>query len=111
MPQLAAYYWNGAHAVPHGVRDINSTGAFLVTEERWHLGTVLLVTLQCTDEYLDGRCPLSISVQSKVVRWGIDGVGVTFLFPSKERALARSTDRKAFIAFLRSLGPGSGWSG
>jgi PilZ domain len=105
-PQLDAYYWNGAKAVPHSVRDISSTGAYIVTEERWHLGTILMVTLQGTDEYIDARPPLSISVQSKVVRSGIDGVGLTFLFPNKESALAHGADRKAFIAFSQSIGRG-----
>ncbi len=110
-PQLDAYYWNGANAVPHSVRDISSTGAYIVTEERWHPGTILMVTLQSTDEYIDARPPLSISVQSKVVRWGIDGVGLTFLFPSKESAFTHGADRKAFIAFSQSVGQGSGRSG
>ena len=105
-PQLAAYYWNGANAVPHSVRDISSTGTYIVTEERWHLGTILMVTLQSTDEYIDARPPLSISVQSKVVRSGIDGVGLTFLFPNKEGALAHGADRKAFKAFSQSVGGG-----
>src|ERR1700722_19059121 len=105
-PQLAAYYWNGANAVPHSVRDISSSGAYILTEERWHVGTILMVTLQSTDEYIDARPPLSISVQSKVVRSGIDGVGLTFLFPNKEGALAHGADRKAFKAFSQSVGQG-----
>ena len=110
-PQLEAYYWNGANAVPHNVRDISSTGTYIVTEERWHLGTILMVTLQSTDEYIDARPPLSISVQSKVVRSGIDGVGLTFLFPNKESALAHGADRKAFKAFSQSVRQGSARSG
>jgi hypothetical protein len=102
-PQLEAYYWNGAKAVPHNVRNISSTGAYIVTEERWHLGTILMVTLQSTDEYIDARPPLSISVQSKVVRSGIDGVGLTFLFPSNGSALAYGANRKAFTAFSQSV--------
>src|ERR1700733_13365907 len=105
-PQLDAYYWNGANAVPHSVRDISSTGAYIVTEERWHPGTILMVTLQSTNEYIDARPPLSISVQSKVVRWGTDGVGLTFLFPNREGALADGADRKAFRAFSQSVGHG-----
>ena len=105
-PQLDAYYWNGANSVPHSVRDISSTGAYIVTEERWHVGTILMVTLQSTDEYIDARPPLSISVQSKVVRSGIDGVGLTFLFPNKESALAHGADRKTFKAFSQSVGHG-----
>jgi hypothetical protein len=70
-----------------------------------------MVTLQSTDEYIDVRPPLSISVQSKVVRWGIDGVGLTFLFPNKESVLSDGADRKAFIAFSQSVGQRSGRSG
>ena len=105
-PQLDAYYWNGANAVAHSVRDISSTGAYIVTEDRWHVGTILMMTLQSTNEYMDARPPLSISVQSKVVRSGIDGVGLTFLFPNTESALAHGADRKAFKAFSQSVGHG-----
>jgi hypothetical protein len=105
-PQLDAYYWNGAKAVPHSVRDISSTGAYIVTEERWHPGTVLMVTLQSTDEYIDSRPPLLISVQSKVVRWGTDGVGLTFLFPRNESVLSDGAGRRAFIAFSKSVARG-----
>ena len=105
-PQLDAYYWNGANAVAHSVRDISSTGAYIVTEDRWHVGTILMMTLQSTNEYMDARPPLSISVQSKVVRSGIDGVGLTFLFPNTESVLAHGADRKAFKAFSQSVGHG-----
>jgi hypothetical protein len=101
-PQLEAYYWNGANAVPHSVRDISATGACIVTEERWHPGTVLTVTLQSTDEYIDARPPRLITVRSKVVRWAIDGVGFAFVFPGKESA-PDGADRKALVAFSKSL--------
>jgi hypothetical protein len=103
-PRLAAYYWNGAHAAPHRVRDISSTGLYLLTEERWHPGTVLMITLQKTDTDADARFSRSIRMQAKVVRWGDDGVGLTFLFTTKESPLADGADRKAFIAFSQSLG-------
>jgi hypothetical protein len=101
-PQLEAYYWNGANAVPHSVRDISTTGAYIVTEERWHPGTVLTVTLQSTDEYIEARPSRSITVRSKVVRWGVDGVGFAFVFPGKGSALD-GADRKVFVAFSKSL--------
>jgi hypothetical protein len=101
-PQLEAYYWNGANALPHCVRDISATGAYIVTEERWHPGTVLTVTLQSTDEYIEARPPRSITVRSKVVRWGIDGVGFAFVFPGRESA-PHGADRKALVAFSKSL--------
>ena len=48
-PGLAAYYWNGSSPVAHGIRDISSTGLYVVTEERWYPGTLVLMTLQRTD--------------------------------------------------------------
>ena len=35
---MAAYYWNGAAPKAHTVRDISSTGLYVVTEERWYPG-------------------------------------------------------------------------
>lgn len=103
-PQLEAYYWNGAAPAPHRVRDISSAGAYLLTEERWHPGTVLMVTLQRTDEYIDGR-PRSITVKSKIVRWGVDGLGFVFVFPATTDfrgwdAYVHGADRKMFDSFV-----------
>ena len=49
-PGLAAYYWNGAAPKAHAVRDISPTGLYVVTEERWYPGTLVLMTLQRTDD-------------------------------------------------------------
>ena len=46
---LAAYYWTGAPPAAHSIRDISSTGLYVVTEERWYPGTLVLMTLQRTD--------------------------------------------------------------
>lgn len=75
---LAAYYWNGAAPIAHGIRDISTSGLYVVTEERWYPGTLVLMTLQrtdCTEEVAER----SISVQSRAVRWGPDGVGLQFV--------------------------------
>ena len=103
-PQLEVYYWSGSAPAPHSVRDISSGGAYLVTEERWHPGTVLMLTLQRTDEYIDDR-PRSITLQSKVVRWGIDGVGFVFVFPATTDfrgwdVYVHGADRKMFAGFV-----------
>jgi PilZ domain len=105
--RLEAYYWNGSAPVPHRVRDISSAGAYLVTEDRWHPGTVLMLTLQRTDEYIDGH-PDSITLQSKVIRWGIDGVGFVFVFPGTTDflgwdAYVHGADRKMFSNFVRGI--------
>jgi uncharacterized protein len=75
---VAAYYWNGSVPAPHGVRDISSSGLYVVTEERWYPGTLVLMTLQRTDcgEEVAER---SVSVHSRAVRWGPDGVGLQFV--------------------------------
>jgi hypothetical protein len=81
-PGLAAYYWNGAAPKAHAVRDISATGLYLETEERWYPGTLVLMTLQRTD---DGEkiAERSISVMSRAVRWGNDGVGLQFVLPNE----------------------------
>ena len=73
-PGLAAYYWTGGVAEAHNVRDISSTGLYLVTEERWYPGTLILMTLQETGS--GPECAeRAIAVHSRAVRWGEDGVG------------------------------------
>jgi hypothetical protein len=112
-PRLAAFYWNGAAPMEHGIRDISSTGFFLIKEERWYPGTLVMMTLQKKGEAEDspGR---SISVQSKAVRWGSDGVGLEFFLPDgKENRRDRNpleggADRKALEEFLKSFKTGEG---
>jgi hypothetical protein len=83
-PGLAAYYWNGSAPEPRGVRDISSTGLYVITEERWYPGTLVLMTLQRNDmdEEVAER---SIRVQSRAVRWGPDGVGLQFILEDEPR--------------------------
>ena len=103
-PHLAAYYWTGAQASPHRVRDISSTGTYLVTEDRWHPGTLLIITLQKPVTAADTRSSQSIRVQSKVIRSGTDGVGFAFVFPGtadprNRDASFQEADQNALIAF------------
>ena len=107
-PGLAAYYWNGAAPEAHGIRDISSSGLYLVTEERWYPGTLVLMTLQRTDsgEKIAER---SIAVQSRAVRWGHDGVGLQFILPESQDLkrgngpMGEGADRKEFERFLQQL--------
>jgi hypothetical protein len=107
-PGLAAYYWNGAAPVAHGVRDISSSGLYVVTEERWYPGTLVLMTLQRTDhgeEYAER----SIAVQSRAVRWGPDGVGLQFILTDDQdlrhgkTAMMDAASREEFELFLEQL--------
>lgn len=111
-PGIAAYYWNGAAPEAHGVRDISSTGIYVVTEERWYPGTLVLMTLQRTEdgEKTAERC---ISVLTRAVRWGQDGVGLQFVLDDgKDPKQARNeltiegADRREFERFLQQLKKG-----
>lgn len=107
-PGLAAYYWNGAAPVAHGVRDISSSGLYLVTEERWYPGTLVLMTLQKTD-HGDEFAERSIAVQSRAVRWGPDGVGLQFILTdgkdlrNGKTAILDAATREEFDLFLAQL--------
>jgi hypothetical protein len=106
---LAAYYWTGATPEPHDVKDISSTGLYLVTEERWYPGTLILMTLSRTD--CGEECAeRSIAVHSRAVRWGSDGVGLQFILASPQDArrglqtpIVDGLDKRELDRFLRQL--------
>jgi len=102
-PGLAAYYWTGGAPEAHQIKDISSTGLYVVTEERWYPGTLVLMTLQNTaaGEEVAER---TICVHSRAVRWGKDGVGLQFVLQknSDDPAMA-AADRKALDRFLQRL--------
>jgi len=78
LPGLVAYYWTGGAPQAFHIADISNVGLYLLTDERWFPGTMILMTLQRTNT--DGDDPDDfISVLSKVIRWGSDGVGLTFV--------------------------------
>lgn len=107
-PSLAAFFWTGGAPVEHGVRDISSTGLYLVTEERWYPGTLVMITLQKRNEAIDSP-DRSIAVQSKAVRWGEDGVGLQFVLPEAndrrrgQNLLEEGVDRRALAKFLEGF--------
>ena len=107
-PGLAAYFWNGSAPVAHGIRDISSSGLYVVTEERWYPGTLVLITLQRSDhgeEYAER----SIAVQSRAVRWGPDGVGLQFVLSDDtdlrngKTPILDAASREEFERFLEQL--------
>ena len=102
-PGLAAYYWTGGPPEAHPVKDLSSTGLYVVTEERWYPGTLILMTLQMTD-FGEEIAERTICVHSRAVRWGRDGVGLQFVLEkeSDESSMA-AADRKALDRFLIRL--------
>lgn len=77
-PRLSAFYWNGGTPNAHDIRDVSSTGLYVLTEDRWYPGTLILMTLQDLDCEENGAKPV-ISVKVRAVRCGTDGVGLQFV--------------------------------
>lgn len=108
LPGLVAYYWTGSTPRAYQISDISSSGFYVLTEERWFPGTLVLMTLQRTDS-LGKNVDDTISVQTKVVRWGSDGLGLAFVLarsadPSDLYATRDSgADRKTLERFLDRL--------
>jgi Putative Flp pilus-assembly TadE/G-like len=109
-PLLVAYYWDGSVPMAHEIQNISSTGFYLLTNERWQLGTVVTMTLQRTDiEDAKTHPEGYIMVPSKVIRLGTDGVAFEFV-PQSDKASSdtngrtrRSTGRKAMGKFIERL--------
>ena len=77
-PRLVAYDSDGGALEVHGVKDLSAHGIYLMTEERWPLGSFVTMTLQRTDGLEENLGRNAIAVQLRVVRWGKDGVGLAF---------------------------------
>jgi hypothetical protein len=75
LPPLVAHLGSIPTSRGYKVGDVSSSGFYMLTSERWLSGTEMLVTLQRTDG-LD--LPATITLLSKVVRTGTDGVGFSF---------------------------------
>jgi hypothetical protein len=84
-PHLAAYDIEEADIASHPIRDISTTGLYLLTEERWPLGTRLRMSLQRTDG-LDDTSMIPTTVEMRVSRWGADGVGLEFVTADAEHS-------------------------
>jgi hypothetical protein len=78
-PRLVAYDSKGGSLEVHGVKDMSANGLYLITEERWPLGSRVTMTLQRTDGLDDDPRKDTITVQLRVIRWGNDGVGLAFV--------------------------------
>jgi hypothetical protein len=96
VDQFAAYRWNGSALTQEPVRDISSTGLYLVTNERWEPGTILALNMQ-REGSLELEPARRITTQAKVVRCGTDGVGLTLLWSKDD------PESRRWEALLESL--------
>jgi hypothetical protein len=94
LPGLVAYHWSGGTPQPYQLGNISESGFFLLTDERPYPGTLMLMTLQRTGNRGE-KLGNSIAVYSKVIRWGPDGVGFSFVpLESKD---AKSANRQSTV--------------
>jgi hypothetical protein len=113
VPDLAAYFWTGGTPQPHAIRNISSTGMYVVTDERWYPGTLVQMTLRKAGREGVGA-EASIALLARVSRWGNDGVGLAFVVrdPRASRAgeatPSEAIEREVLDQFLARIGHGKG---
>jgi hypothetical protein len=104
-PELIAYYWTGGAPQGYQIGNVSQSGLYMLTEERWLPGTRIVMTLQRHDDG-EARSEEIHRVESEVIRWGVDGVGCSFVesgfvdLNSGEVVENQKFDRKAFEHFL-----------
>jgi hypothetical protein len=93
------------------IKNLSSTGIYLLTEERWPLGELISLTLQGQGTPEDGS-ESQIPVQARVSRHGEDGIGLSFVLPPGLDAklwavLVRNavllTDEKSILLTFKTL--------
>lgn len=89
LPGLVAHFFTGGRPAAHGIRNISTTGIYVLTEERWYLGTIIRMTLS---DRLEKSFERSLTLNAKVVRWGNDGVGLQFMLRHKGDRVAAEED-------------------
>ena len=113
LPGLAAYYWTGSAPKANSIKDISSAGLYVITEERWYPGTLILMTLQSAIDG-EGNFEHAIAVHSRAVRWGNDGVGLQIIPQDAPAArsginpLVSGASSRELEQFLERLRKGNG---
>jgi len=107
VPGLVAFYFTGGAPQPYTVADISATGFYLLTRDHWMPETMILMTLQKPVNEGKHRRE-SITVLTRIVRRGEDGIGAEFVMPESldsnnhDIKPGRATDRMALARFLFS---------
>jgi len=110
---LVAHYWDGGAPMAHKVREISSDKLYLVTDQRWYPGTLVMLSLQREDVPATDPHRV-ITVKGQVVGSDENGVSFALVLPEKSRrdlareALPGGADRKTFRHFLKRLQESSG---
>jgi hypothetical protein len=91
LPPVVAYLGAIRLSKTYQVGDVSLRGFYILTSERWLLGSMFPVTLQRID--IDEDDPAgTITVQATVVRLGTDGTGFEFAVPEPMANESRDAD-------------------
>jgi hypothetical protein len=85
----AASYADGGNLSLHAIRDLNATGLYLVTRDRWPIGAEINMNLQPSGG-VTGNATAAITVRMRVTRWGADGIGLEFAGAATEASDSKS---------------------
>lgn len=91
VPGLEAIHWTGSSPGLDIVRNISATGMYLVTRERWPEGEIhpiRLVYPELTDDSPENQ----VTIEARSVRWGEDGMGLSFILPEAMELWLWKTD-------------------
>lgn len=80
IPGLEAIHWTGSSPGLDIVKNISSTGMYLVTRERWPEGEINPIRL-VYPELTDDSAEKQVTIETRTVRWGEDGMGLSFVLP------------------------------
>jgi hypothetical protein len=78
---LIAWQTNTPAPHPSIIRNISSTGLYLLTEERWPVDELVPLTIEMKD-LPENRAEDRIPIQARVARHGEDGIGLAFVLPA-----------------------------
>jgi hypothetical protein len=102
IPGSVAYFAFGS-TQPQEVRDISTEGFYVRTGERWSEGTSLMVGLHIISP-TSREVEAMISVQSKVVRTGSDGVGFVYDDePAHRNSMLGATNPEQLVQLQRFM--------
>lgn len=71
----------GSTRIQGRIKQISTTGFYLLTANRWPIGELLDLMLE-REDLQQKAVPLQINVQARVSSYGEDGIGLAFVLPS-----------------------------
>jgi len=105
---LVAHYWDGGAPMAHKIQEISADKLYLLTDQRWYPGTLVMLSLQRED--VSATDPdRAITVKGQVVSSDANGVSFALVLPEKNgrdltrEALPGGADKKTFHHFLKRL--------